>query len=86
MTKDEEIRGVETALVNSAIKSEDPEAERARLTAEYGEVWDTTELQRDFTVQSFAAPYCFVTRKSDNVKGCLAFQHMPRFYFFFHKI
>jgi hypothetical protein len=57
--------------------------ERERLEAQYGQVWNTEELQRDFTVTSFMAPFCAVTRKSDGVKGALAFQHSPRFYFDF---
>ena len=56
---------------------------RESLKEAYGEVWDTSELQRDFTVMAFMAPYVSVVRKSDGVKGLLKFQHMPRFYFFF---
>lgn len=43
--------------------------------------WDTDELQRDFTVQSFLAPFVFVTRKADGVKGTLQFDHHPRRYY-----
>jgi len=46
-----------------------------------GQVWDTQELRRDFEVQSFLAPYCFVIRKSDGKQGVVGFQHLPRFYF-----
>ena len=49
----------------------------------YGEVWDTTELQRDFYVKSFLAPCVFVERKSDGQKGTLDFIHHPRFYYNF---
>jgi hypothetical protein len=49
----------------------------------YGQVWNTKELQHDFSVIGFAAPLIIVTRKSDNKKGSLLFQHAPRFYFFF---
>ena len=49
----------------------------------YGEVWDTTELTRDFHVKSFLAPCVFVERKSDGQKGTLDFTHHPRFYFNF---
>ncbi len=45
--------------------------------------WTTEELQRDFTVHSFLAPFVIVTRKSDNAKGTLQFEHMPRRYFNF---
>lgn len=49
----------------------------------YGPVYNTQELQENFVVESFLAPFCIVTRKSDNVKGTLQFTHMPRFYYNF---
>ena len=48
-----------------------------------GEVWNTEELQRDFEVTGFAAPYVVVRRRSDGVKGTLEFTHSPRVYFNF---
>jgi hypothetical protein len=51
------------------------------LEAKHGQVWDTSELSRDFEVIGFAAPLVVVRRKSDGVKGSLMFQHHPRFYF-----
>jgi hypothetical protein len=45
--------------------------------------WDTQELQRDFVVHGFLAPFVLVTRKSDNVRGALMFTHSPRSYFDF---
>src|SRR5262245_50574568 len=45
--------------------------------------WDTTELQRDFRVVGFLAPYVVVVRKSDGVKGVMQFTHNPRVYFGF---
>lgn len=59
--------------------------ERARLEAEHGQVWDTGQLKDDYVVNGFLAPYVDVTRKSDNARGTLTFQHMPRFYFSFVK-
>lgn len=59
------------------------DADRAALEQQWGQVWDTTELQRDFTVRAFAAPFVVVTRKSDGVQGTLEFQGRPRFYFSF---
>ncbi len=56
---------------------------REALEAEHGQVWDTQELSRDFTVMGFMAPYVVVRRKSDGGKGSLEFQHHPRFYFNF---
>lgn len=56
---------------------------REALEAKHGQVWDTGELQRDFEVMSFMAPWIFVKRKSDGKVGSLMFQHRPRFYFDF---
>jgi len=56
---------------------------REALEAQHGKVWDTTELQEEFRVLGFLAPYVVALRRSDNVKGSLEFQHNPRFYFNF---
>jgi len=56
---------------------------RQELEREFGQVWDTSELQRDFEVEGFGAPFVVVRRKSDGQRGSLEFQHMPRFYFSF---
>ena len=56
---------------------------RAALEAQYGQVWTTDELSRDFTVTGFMAPLCVVKRNSDGVVGSLEFQHNPRLYFNF---
>jgi hypothetical protein len=56
---------------------------REALAAQYGQVWDTEELARDFDVLGFLAPYVVVRRKADSQKGSLEFQHQPRFYFNF---
>ena len=45
--------------------------------------WTTTELQEDFEVIGFQAPYAVVVRKADKVKGSVKFQHSPRVYFGF---
>jgi hypothetical protein len=50
-----------------------------------GQTWDTTQLQEDFEVRGFAAPYVVVTRKADGVKGVLEFQHRPRLYWGFQE-
>ena len=31
--------------------------------------WTTEEMSRDFTVQSFMAPFVFVTRRADGVRA-----------------
>ena len=61
--------------------------DRAELEAKYGKanVWDTEELQRDFAVRSFLAPFTLVVRKSDGKTGTLVFQHAPRYYFDFEE-
>jgi hypothetical protein len=56
---------------------------RAALESVYGQVWDTSELTRDFIVMGFMAPFVVVYRKLDNQRGSLEFQHAPRFYFNF---
>lgn len=58
---------------------------RPALEAEHGQVWDTAELQQDFSVQGFGAPLVVVVRKADGARGSLMFQHMPRFYFNFQE-
>ena len=47
------------------------------------ERWDTDQVRELFEVHSFLAPFVFVTRKKDGVKGTLEFTHLPRFYFNF---
>ena len=56
---------------------------RQALEAQYGQVWDTQELSRDFEVEGFMAPLVVVRRKADGRLGSLEFQHQPRFYFSF---
>jgi hypothetical protein len=57
---------------------------REQLTAKYiTEVYDTGEMTALFSVQSFSAPFVFVTRKADGIKGSLKFQHSPRYYYKF---
>jgi hypothetical protein len=51
-----------------------------------GQTWNTTQLQEDFTVEAFQAPFVVVTRKADGVRGMLEFSHSPRVYFGFKEI
>ena len=55
----------------------------ARDMEEATEKWDTDQVRDLFIVHSFLAPFVFVTRKKDNVKGTLEFNHSPRWYFNF---
>ena len=73
----ETIRRLQLAEINAQPGS------REALEAEHGQVWDTQELGRDFTVDGFLAPYVVVGRKSDGQRGSLMFQHNPRFFFSF---
>ena len=59
------------------------EGSREFLEAQHGQIWDTQEMQADFSVQGFMAPFIGVVRTSDGSKGSMEFQHAPRFYFNF---
>lgn len=61
--------------------TETVDKERKDLEERVGQVWNTEELQRDFEVVGFQAPYVVVRRKADRKLGSLEFQHRPRFYF-----
>lgn len=58
---------------------------REELEKQFGEVYDTKEVQEAFVVHQFVAPYVSVTRKSDGARGTLMFLHSPRFYFDFEQ-
>jgi len=70
------LRALEASKLNEEAKDLGPE----ELRAKYGQLWDTAAMQRDYTVDGFAAPFVVVVRKSDGVKGTLAFSHNPRWY------
>ena len=70
-------------LINSQVKSLKIDPERKRLEAQYGQVWDTKEVQEGFEVLTFLAPLVVVREKATGKKGFLAFQDRPRFYFDF---
>lgn len=57
------------------------QADRNKLAEKYGRVWNTTELQEEFEVQGFMAPFVVVRQKGTGKRGSLMFQHAPRFYF-----
>ena len=83
MDATEGIRREIVAQVNGSVQSDNKDTERVRLESEYGQVWDTAQVQKEFDVIGFGAPFVVVTRKSDSVRGSLMFQHHPRFYFSF---
>ena len=59
------------------------EGSREYLEEKHGQVFDTTELQSEFVVEAFMAPFVLARRKADGIRGTLKFQHSPRFYFSF---
>lgn len=79
----EGIRRRRLTVINGAVESHDQRAERKRLEARYGQIWDAGELAQEFEVLGFMAPYVVVKRRSEECKGSLEFQHWPRFYFNF---
>ncbi len=57
---------------------------RAVLQEQYGEqVWNSEQLLDTFEVSHFEPPYVHVIRKSDGVRGTVAFNDDPRLYFAF---
>ena len=73
----EAIRRQQTAAINAI------EGSREYLEAKHGQVWDTSELQDEFEVIGFIAPFVGVIRRADGVRGSVMFQANPRFYFSF---
>ena len=57
--------------------------ERAELEKQFGtsQVWNTDELQEEFSVIGFMAPFVTVKDKKTGKTASMEFQHMPRFYF-----
>ena len=58
-------------------------AAKAELELKYGQVWNTEELTKEFSVEGFAAPCVVVRKKESGERGSLFFQHDPRFYWGF---
>ena len=74
-----ELRRAMASILNLA-----PAATKAEAECWYGgQVWDTEELQAEFRVLAFAAPFVFVERKADGQPGSMVFTHLPRWYFHF---
>lgn len=71
----EELRQMRLAVLNA-----EP-GDRNAMEQRHGQVWDATELRRDFEVIGFMAPLVVARRRSDGMRGSLEFQHHPRFYF-----
>ncbi len=82
MTPQEQVELVQRARL-AEINSH-PEGRRL-LEKQYGQVWDTDELRKDFEVLSFCAPWVVVKRRADGVVGSIEFQHSPRLYWGFRE-
>lgn len=70
MSKTDMYRAVEQHNINNTPVEELPQPH-----------WTTAQLQEEFTVLGFMAPYIVVQRNSDGKKGSLQFKHSPRIYF-----
>ena len=79
--KMDETEGTRRTLME--IINANPPDDRALLEKEVGQVWDTGEVEQEFEVLAFIAPFVVVRRRSDGVKGTLVFQHSPRLYYSF---
>ena len=55
------------------INAGQPGADLTEAQVEHQETWTTQELQRDFEVIGFMAPYTVAMRKSDGAPGSLMF-------------
>ena len=77
MDKTEGIRRVMVSAINSVA------GERELLEKKYGQVWDTQEVQKDFEVIGFLAPFIGVKERATGKEGTMLFQHSPRYYFQF---
>lgn len=61
-----------------------PDEIRAVLEEQFHEqVWNSEQLMDTFEVSHFDPPYVHVIRKVDGVRGTVAFNDDPRFYFAF---
>ncbi len=56
---------------------------RAELEAEYGEVWDEQEFDREFQITAIIPPTYIVRRKTDGVIGSVVCQPRPKLFFNF---
>ena len=72
--------GIRRALVSDINAVE---GSREYWEEKHGQVWDTDELTKEFSVESFFSPFIMVRRLSDGITGTMMFQHSPRFYFGF---
>ena len=53
------------------------------MMAEAKHKWNTEQIQNEYVIHNFLAPFVSVTRKCDGTKGTMMFTHHPRWYFNF---
>lgn len=71
-------------IIKEQLDRRGPAEIRAVLQDQYGEqVWNSEELLDTFEVSHFEPPYVHVIQKADGVRGTVAFNDDPRFYFAF---
>jgi hypothetical protein len=73
----EEIRKQMVSELNSVDNT------KTDLETKYGKVWTTSEMQEEFEVLGFMAPFVIVRKIDTGEKGSLMFAHSPRYYFEF---
>jgi hypothetical protein len=63
-----------------------PPKSRAELEQQWGRVWDTSDVAREFVITAIVANEVVVRRKSDNRVGKLTFQNDPLLYYNFVEV
>lgn len=84
---DIDLPGSKTAaahILNAQYGHMPPDEARSVLRRMHKYVWDEDELREAFEVGDLDPPFATVTRKSDGVRGTVAFIDKPRLYFAFH--
>ena len=61
---------------------EEKKMDKSELEELYGEVFNTSEVQVKYQIESFLAPFCFAKERETGKDCVLQFQHEPRFYWF----
>ena len=79
----EPFRREAVARINSEVEVDNEDWERVRLEAKYGKVYNTQEVQAEFEIEGFMAPYVVCTSRRTKERGTMEFQHQPRLYFNF---
>ena len=62
------------------LKDTYPEVHQA-IQEDEGKCWTTDEVQDEFEILGFIAPFCAAIRRETKEKGALTFVHQPRLYY-----